>query len=356
LYSFLRAMQSLYKANPYHNSVHAAQVAHSCACLSKMVNIWSDMRDVEKCCFLIAALGHDVGHPGFTNDFLVNSSQELALTYNDFSVLENFHASLIFQILRRPRHNIFMGIKGRRWLYVRKSIVDLVLATDMRNHSANLAAFRLRTACSSYSRKREDDRGLIRRLIIKAADVGYPSLEWPQYLEWTERIYEEFHKQGDVEYRHGMTISFLCDRAQHRTPWWCQVQSNFLKSIVLPMFVLLRNVQHLHRNFEDGHGGAQHQGQAIERGCEQSLNTSIVARSFTKCYSNDGSLNTPLLNQNMSIVSDGPSYLDRVIRDPVCHPYEARNLQDLCDRIKENAGAIARCKLSNFMNTSISFP
>ena len=38
---------------------------------------------------LIATLGHDLGYPGFTNPFHINSSSELALTYNDASCLEN---------------------------------------------------------------------------------------------------------------------------------------------------------------------------------------------------------------------------------------------------------------------------
>ena len=42
---------------------------------------------------LIASLGHDIGHPGLTNNFQINSLSEMALTYNDISCLENYHAS-----------------------------------------------------------------------------------------------------------------------------------------------------------------------------------------------------------------------------------------------------------------------
>lgn len=47
----------------------------------------------------IAALGHDVAHPGLNNAFLVSTNQSLALVYNDNAVLENFHAYKTFKTL-----------------------------------------------------------------------------------------------------------------------------------------------------------------------------------------------------------------------------------------------------------------
>lgn len=47
----------------------------------------------------IAALGHDVGHPGVSNAFLVSTNQSLALVYNDNAVLENYHAYVTFKTI-----------------------------------------------------------------------------------------------------------------------------------------------------------------------------------------------------------------------------------------------------------------
>ena len=49
---------------------------------------------------VIAAAAHDVGHPGVNNDFLKMTSSDLALRYNDQSVLEHFHAATCFEVLR----------------------------------------------------------------------------------------------------------------------------------------------------------------------------------------------------------------------------------------------------------------
>jgi len=44
---------------------------------------------------MIAACVHDVGHPGTSNTFQVSTESELALQYNDISVLENYHAAIV---------------------------------------------------------------------------------------------------------------------------------------------------------------------------------------------------------------------------------------------------------------------
>lgn len=47
-------------------------------------------------CFITAAI-HDFAHPGLNNNFLINSGHELAITYNDRSVLENMHVAEAFR-------------------------------------------------------------------------------------------------------------------------------------------------------------------------------------------------------------------------------------------------------------------
>ena len=48
---------------------------------------------------LVAAAVHDVDHPGRSNQFLIETSDELALLYNDNSVLENHHLAVAFKTM-----------------------------------------------------------------------------------------------------------------------------------------------------------------------------------------------------------------------------------------------------------------
>ena len=48
---------------------------------------------------IIAPACHDVGHPGLNNVYMINTGHKHAITYNDRSVLENYHAALTFQLM-----------------------------------------------------------------------------------------------------------------------------------------------------------------------------------------------------------------------------------------------------------------
>jgi hypothetical protein len=48
----------------------------------------------------LAAICHDVDHPGLTNAFLVAASDPIALRYNDKAVLESHHAATAFLTMR----------------------------------------------------------------------------------------------------------------------------------------------------------------------------------------------------------------------------------------------------------------
>ena len=78
---------------------------------------------------LISAIGHDVGHPGVNNMFLVKLNAPLAQLYNDQSVLEAFHCAAYSQILRRHWPAAFHDKAMRRLM------ISSILATDMGVHS-----------------------------------------------------------------------------------------------------------------------------------------------------------------------------------------------------------------------------
>jgi hypothetical protein len=64
------------------------------------------MNEQEKFAMHVAAVAHDVGHPGVNNAFLINIKDELAMRYNDISVLENHHCATLFRILELETCNI----------------------------------------------------------------------------------------------------------------------------------------------------------------------------------------------------------------------------------------------------------
>ena len=88
---------------------------------------------------ILASSMHDVDHPGTTNQYLVATSSELALMYNDESVLENHHLAVAFKLLQLPECDILAGLSAKQRSSFRKMVIDMVLATDMSKHMSLLA-------------------------------------------------------------------------------------------------------------------------------------------------------------------------------------------------------------------------
>ena len=64
---------------------------------------------------------------------------ELALLYNDVSVLENYHVAVAFKLLQTPELDIFSNLSPEERKIMRRLIIDIVLATDMTKHMMILA-------------------------------------------------------------------------------------------------------------------------------------------------------------------------------------------------------------------------
>lgn len=123
---------------------------------------------------LISAIGHDVGHPGVNNAFLVALNAPLAQLYNDNSVLEAFHCAAYSQILRRYWNAAFVDTDMRRLM------IQSILATDMGMH------FKYMEDLGNLQQKVHDNQGtdgwspqvlqsyrtLICGLLIKCADIS----------------------------------------------------------------------------------------------------------------------------------------------------------------------------------------
>jgi hypothetical protein len=139
---------------------------------------------------LITAIGHDVGHPGVNNGFLVTLNAPLAQLYNDRSVLESFHCAAYSQILRRYWPSVFEDFK------MRKLMISSILATDMGLHFDYMKKLgdiqeklQVNNSTEGWNgRMMEDQKALACSLLIKCADisnvVGHDYIEFLLPLVW----------------------------------------------------------------------------------------------------------------------------------------------------------------------------
>ena len=66
---------------------------------------------LDLACLFIATVAHDVNHPATNNAYQVRTNAKPAQLYNGQSSLENYHVSILLQILRSvPEANVFMNL------------------------------------------------------------------------------------------------------------------------------------------------------------------------------------------------------------------------------------------------------
>ncbi|GAX78429.1 hypothetical protein CEUSTIGMA_g5870.t1 [Chlamydomonas eustigma] len=89
----------------------------------------------------VAAIVHDFEHRGVNNDYLIRTGDPLAIRYNDISPMENHHLAAAFQLLNENQYAFIPTTHGKLKKALRKDVIDLVLATDMKQHFALVGLF-----------------------------------------------------------------------------------------------------------------------------------------------------------------------------------------------------------------------
>ena len=284
--SFITLVEQGYRtSNPYHNRIHAADVLQTTHHMLTHRALHGVTTDVDRLAALIAAAVHDYGHPGLNNNFLVEVGDSVALRYNDIAVLENMHVAEAFQLMKGDRFDsdILSCLPRDSYKECRETIIQMVLATDMKQHFELINIFKAQVLQSPILKRRasrmtlgeeqgadgadgeggdlagaagagggavggdgasmgEGDvpvvhsielRRVILRTTLHVADVSNPAKPVAVCVKWAELVQEEFFRQGDLERETGVPISAFYDRTKPATS---KLQVGFISAIVKPLF------------------------------------------------------------------------------------------------------------------------
>ncbi|XP_077439975.1 3',5'-cyclic-AMP phosphodiesterase 4C isoform X3 [Vanacampus margaritifer] len=246
--TFMMTLEDHYRADvAYHNNIHAADVVQSTHVLLSSPALEAVFTDLEIMAVLFASAIHDVDHPGVTNQFLINTSSELALMYNDASVLENHHLAVGFKLLQGDNCDIFQNLSKKQRDSLRKMVIDMVLATDMSKHMNFLADMKTMvetkkvTSLGVLLLDNYSDRIQVLQNMVHCADLSNPTKPLELYRQWTDRIMVEFFTQGDRERDKGMEISPMCDKHNASIE---KSQVGFIDYIVHPLWETWADLVH----------------------------------------------------------------------------------------------------------------
>lgn len=250
LKNYMQKINEKYRNNPFHNSIHGADVGQTVYALLCDGTWHRTLSTVDKLALLVAAFSHDVGHNGDNNQFLINSDSNLALRYGSESLLEKMHLCIAWDALQSENCSFLNNMSQadrKRFAHVFKISI---LGTDNAKHFEKLNALNalIESEYASKSIKvqgncRDKNLDLILELIVHAADISNPAKSYLNgpYKVWCDKIMEEFYALGDKEHRFGLPVTEIFKRGKPVK----DVQIGFTKVFVRPLFAALEHIEGL---------------------------------------------------------------------------------------------------------------
>ncbi|XP_039286708.1 uncharacterized protein LOC111045382 isoform X3 [Nilaparvata lugens] len=225
--------EGYHSTNPYHNSIHATDVTQAMHCFLQEEKIRKHLTPLETMASLIAAVTHDLDHPGVNQPFLIATSNHLAALYEDenTSVLENHHWRSAIGCLLESSLAAQLETSIRPEL--EQQISSLILATDITRQQEFLTKFKRYLDQDELDMSRAEDRHFILQIALKCADISNPCRPWDVSSKWAHKVCEEFFRQGDYERQLNLPVTSLCDRHSTSVP---KIQTGFYRFVVAPLF------------------------------------------------------------------------------------------------------------------------
>ncbi|RCH99180.1 3',5'-cyclic-nucleotide phosphodiesterase [Rhizopus azygosporus] len=267
LYHFIFDIcNSYHGTNPYHNFRHAVDVLQANYYFLCKMGLLKPMYPSNEFTFghsqnpvirlmtpldifalLMASIGHDVGHPGVNNNFMITASTPLAIIYNDKSVLESFHAMSFFHLLQDNCFSQLTDLKTYpNYCTFRKIVVNSILATDMSLHDdyvqkINDQAKRIRENAidTTDNAAIEREKIILCGALIKCADISNCARPFESAKRWAEILAEEFFEQGELEKEFGLNVLPINERGKVSLE---DFQLSFKRFIALKLFEAVSSV------------------------------------------------------------------------------------------------------------------
>eukprot|EP00440_Ansanella_granifera_P071428 gb/GFBE01077520.1/.p1 GENE.gb/GFBE01077520.1/~~gb/GFBE01077520.1/.p1 ORF type:complete len:611 (+),score=92.82 gb/GFBE01077520.1/:1-1833(+) len=236
LSNWTEAVRLGYHGNPFHNFLHGFAVMQMTFYQLRQADIFGRLSTLEVFGLLLASLCHDIDHRGRTNSFLIDSEDELAILYNDRSVLENHHASTAWKLLKSRETDIARGLPSDSRRQLRKVVTSCILSTDMAQHSAMCSQLAGYQTPGQFEQACSDNTQLLLHVCIHASDLSGQVLPWKDACQWEQRVSQEFVNQAREERALGRTPLPFMDFNIEDLKLRGKLQRDFIDFVLTPLW------------------------------------------------------------------------------------------------------------------------
>lgn len=240
LRAFVWQVSRLYRNNPYHNFQHAVDTTNAMAWMVTRPGLSKRLPDLYVFVLILAALVHDLEHPGTDNQWEIKTRSRLAEKYRNEAVLENRSLDGTFDLLQDPECALLAGLPPDTHNECRRLLGLVIIATDFATHQAFLKELRTHLHTKGTDFSDPEGLSLLARTLIKAADISNTTKEFPLARLWGRRVMREYWAQGRREKRRGLPVGPLNDPDKVA---FHEAQAEFIETQVQPLFDMLVTVE-----------------------------------------------------------------------------------------------------------------
>lgn len=219
---------------PYHNFNHVVDVSQCLYVYLVGTRLASCVRPCELAGAFLAAVCHDLDHPGYSNVYVNNEGLAVSKRYDRESPLEN-HSVACFRRLC-AKHDLLGNLAHDDRRRVDAMVEVMILRTDMKHHASLLDAV-AEAEVGDGSSFLDDVGGidLVLSLALKCADISNQARPWKVASRWNLAVYREFWREGDADARKKRKVNPVHVRPKTKGDI-AKKSVGFIKFVVQPLY------------------------------------------------------------------------------------------------------------------------